>query len=75
MLKKVKKMIHFFQYFNEFLNEGGFITLPVLVWLSEMLIVGLQYDGEFGRHRISSKKKYKTRRLQAFTRATLNHVA
>jgi len=41
---------------NEFLNEGGFITLPVLVWLSKMLITGLQCDSDLGRHRISSSE-------------------
>ena len=60
LLTKIKKrdLFHylnvFLNVFKRFLNEGRFLAISVLVWMSNMLITGLQYDGDLGRPRISS---------------------
>ena len=36
--------------------EGRFLAISVLVWMSNMLITGLQYDGDLGRPGISSSE-------------------
>ena len=49
LLNKIIKKIHLFHYFNEFLNEGGFLTLFVLVWLSKLAIwCDLEFHNRIG---------------------------